>query len=137
MKHIEFAQGFQFFDDLLTHIKQQKDLGAMISGKELEFTYDLGDGMKIDIDKAKEKKREKEESAKKEFELLKKKIEEEKASSAWVERSVKFTSVKQAEVLAMEKAYVKQNDIDEPEEIEDFYEDLTTDKNLEKKLAPV
>jgi hypothetical protein len=37
----------------------------------------------------------------------------------------------------MEKAYVKQNDIDEPEEIEDFYEDLTTDKNLEKKLAPV
>jgi hypothetical protein len=82
MKHIEFAQGFQFFDDLLTHIKQQKDLGAMISGKELEFTYDLGEGMKIDIDKAKEKKREKEESAKKEFELLKKKIEEEKASSA-------------------------------------------------------
>jgi hypothetical protein len=51
--------------------------------------------MKIDIDKAKEKKREKEEKAKKEFELLKKKIEEEKTPTVpQIERSVKFTSGK-------------------------------------------
>lgn len=35
----------------------------MISGSELEFTYDLGDNMKIDIDKAKEKKKVKEHTA--------------------------------------------------------------------------
>lgn len=44
-----------------------------ISGKELEFTYNLKD-MKIDIDKINEKKRVKEEQSKKEFEDLKNKM---------------------------------------------------------------
>lgn len=102
MKHIEFAQGHFFLDDLQAVLKQRKDSGAQISGKELEFTYDLGDNMKIDIDKAKEKKKEKELTAQKEFESLKKKIEEEKTASpsAQIERSIKFTSGKRAEVLA-------------------------------------
>lgn len=47
------------------------------SGKELEFTYDLGDNMKIDIDKVREKRQQKEEQSKREFEELKKKLNEE------------------------------------------------------------
>lgn len=139
MKHIEFAQGHFFLDDLQAVLKQRKDSGAQISGKELEFTYDLGDNMKIDIDKAKEKKKEKELTAQKEFESLKKKIEEEKTASpsAQIERSIKFTSGKQAEVLAQKKysqKHVQGFDDEEPEEIEDFYEDLTTEK-LQKASA--
>jgi hypothetical protein len=48
MKHIEFAQGFYFLDDLQNYLKTNN---KEPSGKELEFTYDLGDNMKIDIEK--------------------------------------------------------------------------------------
>jgi len=46
----------------------------MPSGEELEFTYNLGDNMKIDIEKAKLKKAEIEAQRKKEFEELKNKM---------------------------------------------------------------
>lgn len=61
MKHIEFARGFYFLDELQSHLKSglpNKDYEP--AGKELEFTYDLGDNMKIDIEKIKKKKIEKE-----------------------------------------------------------------------------
>lgn len=44
-------------------------------GKELEFTYNLDQNLKIDIEQAKERKKQKEEQSKKEFEALKKKME--------------------------------------------------------------
>lgn len=48
MKHIEFSSGHYFLDDL------QKSLSdALPSGKELEFTYNLDDNLKIDVEKAK------------------------------------------------------------------------------------
>ena len=47
----------------MTHVPQ---------GKELEFTYNLDQDLKIDIEKAKLKKLEKEEQSKLEFEKLKK-----------------------------------------------------------------
>ncbi len=53
MKHIEFAQGFYFLDDLQTYMKS---VIKEPTGKELEFTYDLGNNMKIDIDKVREKR---------------------------------------------------------------------------------
>ena len=36
-------------------------------GRELEFTYNLEDNLKIDIEKAKEKRKQKEETSNKEF----------------------------------------------------------------------
>jgi hypothetical protein len=45
MKHIEFSQGFYFFDDLKTSLQ-----GEQISGDKLEFTYNLGSDLKIDIE---------------------------------------------------------------------------------------
>ena len=70
MKHIEFSQGYYFLDDLQ---KSQQ----LPTGQQLEFTYHLNDNLKIDIEKAKQKKIEKEEQSRKEFEDLKKKMEEE------------------------------------------------------------
>jgi hypothetical protein len=39
-----------------------------------KFTYNIGDKLKIDIEQAKQKKKEKEEQMKKEFEEIKKKM---------------------------------------------------------------
>ena len=61
-------------DDLQTYMKS---VVKEPSGKELEFTYDLGDKMRIDIDKVREKRQQKEEQSKREFEELKKKLNEE------------------------------------------------------------
>lgn len=71
LKHIEFAQGFYFLDDLQSFLKAIK---PEPSGKELEFTYDLGENMKIDIEKVKQKKHEKELKSNQEFQELKKKM---------------------------------------------------------------
>lgn len=79
------------------------------TGKELEFTYDLGDNMKIDIEKAREKRQQKEEQSKREFEELKKKLHEEKPVSQRTpltqgERSVKFSGgPKQISILREEE----------------------------------
>lgn len=57
LKHIEFAQGFYFLDDLQAYLKAVKGPEECDpSGKDLEFTYDLGDKMKIDIEGIRQKK---------------------------------------------------------------------------------
>ena len=96
LKHIEFAQGFYFLDDLQHYLKATKGPDVSPSGKELEFTYDLGDNMKIDIEGIRQKKQEKEQQSKKEFEELKRKMDAAKLQevvkpSPLVERSVKFS----------------------------------------------
>ena len=51
-KHIEFSKGQYFLDDLKGIVKQNPhELPADLA----EFSYNLGKGMKIDIDAAKEK----------------------------------------------------------------------------------
>ena len=47
-----------------------------IKNEELEFTYNLGDKFKIDIEGAKKRKEEREQESKKNFEELKKQMEE-------------------------------------------------------------
>lgn len=54
-RHIEFSQGCFFLDDLKT--MKQSDEQAQID--KLEFSYNLGDQLKIDLDEAKKKQREK------------------------------------------------------------------------------
>jgi hypothetical protein len=83
-------------DDLQHYLKATKGPDVSPSGKELEFTYDLGDNMKIDIEGIRQKKQEKEQQSKKEFEELKRKMDAAKLQEAvkpspLVERSVKFS----------------------------------------------
>lgn len=93
--------------------------------------------MKIDIEKAKQRKQEREDQNKREFEALKKKMEEEQAARTPIhpgDRSIKFTGgSKIAEILTKKEEIQEEEKIDEPEEIEDFYEDLT-DNIPEKRV---
>jgi len=79
-KHIEFSKGLFFLDDLKLMKEEMKD------PTDLEFSYNLGEELKIDIDKLKAKKNEeklvKKEAALKEFEDLKKKMESTEKSVA-------------------------------------------------------
>ena len=70
-KHIQFSQGMFFLGDLQEHVKQYK-MEENIKNEELEFTYNLGDKFKIDIEGAKKRKEEREQESKKNFEELKK-----------------------------------------------------------------
>ena len=87
MKHIEFSQGFFFLGDLQEHIKKGKggngggtvadDAAAEAEGDgnrnaKLEFTYNLGDKFRIDIEAAKKRKEAREEESKQNFLELKK-----------------------------------------------------------------
>lgn len=56
MKHIEFSNGFYFLDDLQQNLKEAYADLPNLSGKDLEFTYNLKTDLKIDVQKAKEKK---------------------------------------------------------------------------------
>ena len=84
MKHIEFSQGFFFLGELQEYVRQQKmeqlsNADENLQNKELEFTYNLGDKFKIDIEGARKRKEEREERElenKKNFEGLKKQMEE-------------------------------------------------------------
>jgi hypothetical protein len=100
--------------------------------------------MKIDIEKVRLKRQEKEEQSKREFELLKKKLADESTASVGVrtpittgERSVKFSGgPKQESVM---KDEVVPDDVQEEEDIEDHYEDVTDRKNeikIEKLNKP-
>ena len=61
-KHIQFSQGFFFLGDLQEYVKQSRNqeelaqINANIKGEELEFTYNLGDKFRIDIEGAKKRK---------------------------------------------------------------------------------
>ena len=66
-KHIQFSQGHFFLNDLQEHVKQKKLEESQanfnnMNGEELEFTYNLGDKFRIDIDGAKKRKEEREEA---------------------------------------------------------------------------
>ena len=75
MKHIEFGKGFYFLMDLQQYFKMVTEQMAMenisFDGKDLDFTYDLGD-MKIEL-----KQQQKADNTQS-FEELKQKIEEKK-----------------------------------------------------------
>ena len=96
----------------------------MPSGEELEFTYNLGDNMKIDIEKAKLKKAEIEAQRKKEFEELKNKMGKQDQQTN-IERSTKFTHGKALLIETPPNNTITKLDNDQDEEIEDFYEDVT------------
>ncbi len=74
MRHIQFSQGFYFLDDLQEQIKALQ----LEDELKLEFSYEIPQEMKIDIEGAKRRKRERdqraEEEAKKEYEELKAKL---------------------------------------------------------------
>ncbi len=55
MKHIEFSRGYYFLDDL-----QREQRESIPAGEQLEFTYNLGKDMKIDLEEARRKKEAKE-----------------------------------------------------------------------------
>ena len=70
-----------FLGDLQEFVKQKKleedsQADANIKNEELEFTYNLGDKFRIDIEGAKKRKEEREQESKKNFEELKKQMEE-------------------------------------------------------------
>ena len=80
-KHIQFSQGQFFLGDLQDMVKQKKieepsEVHANMKGEELEFTYNLGDKFRIDIEGAKKRKEEREQESKKNFEELKRQMEE-------------------------------------------------------------
>lgn len=72
MKHIEFSQGFFFLGDLQSHIKAKRqaqkerspeaendpldEMKDLPMNENLEFTYNLGDKFKIDVDEAKKRR---------------------------------------------------------------------------------
>ena len=60
-KHIKFSRGQYFLDDLKRVAKQEKN---EIVGDQVEFSYNLGNDLKIDIEAAKQKQKDKEEKAK-------------------------------------------------------------------------
>ena len=73
-KHIEFSKANFFLSDLKTEAQQKNEN----VGDQVEFSYNLGSGMKIDVAAAKEKQAEKEkkkQERQKEFEELKKQME--------------------------------------------------------------
>ena len=70
-----------FLGDLQEFVKQKKldeqsQADEEIKNEELEFTYNLGDKFRIDIEGAKKRKEEREQESKKNFEELKKQMEE-------------------------------------------------------------
>lgn len=74
MKHIEFSQGFYFLDDLQEHMQNSSQTERQ---QKFDFTYNIQDQLKIDLDKAKQNKLKKEEARRQEFEALKNKMEKE------------------------------------------------------------
>ena len=54
MKHVEFSKGFTFLDELQEHLKNQNMYGGDTDRESLplEFTYNIKDNLKIDIEKA-------------------------------------------------------------------------------------
>lgn len=75
MKHIEFAHGYYFLYDLKDVYKAHDPYS-----EDLAFSYNFKDHLKVDIDKLKQKKAEKEEENKKEFEKLKSQIDQKSSS---------------------------------------------------------
>ena len=73
MKHIEFSQGFYFLDDLQEHLKNASYIDP--ADRKFDFTYNIHEELKIDVEKAKAKKMEKEQQMKREFEELKNKMQ--------------------------------------------------------------
>ena len=72
-KHIQFSKGHFFLDEIKSSTGEGVD--------QMEFSYNLGKDMKIDLDAAKQKrdeKKQKQEQSKKEFEELKKQMEQNK-----------------------------------------------------------
>lgn len=74
MRHIQFSQGFYFLDDLQEQIKALQ----LEDELKLEFSYEIPQDMKIDIEGAKQRKRAKEmaqaEQSKREVEEIKAKM---------------------------------------------------------------
>lgn len=58
-RHIEFSQGCFFLDDL----KMMKQNAEEAQIDKLEFSYNLGDQLKIDLEEAKKRQREKKKKA--------------------------------------------------------------------------
>jgi hypothetical protein len=54
MKHIEFSRGFLFLDDLQDYLKYLEDEGQE-ANPQLEFSYDLRDNLKIQVNELKKK----------------------------------------------------------------------------------
>lgn len=79
MKHIQFSKGFFFLGDMQEYVRQQQiemlSNASNIRNEQLEFTYNLGDEFRIDIEAAKQRKEAREQESKKNFEELKKQME--------------------------------------------------------------
>ena len=86
-----------FLGDLQEFVKQKKleeqsQADEEIKNEELEFTYNLGDKFRIDIEGAKKRKEEREQESKKNFEELKKQMEESAKLTPVVQASQKLQS---------------------------------------------
>ena len=145
MKHIEFSQGFFFLGDLQDFVKNKKMTESEtpveeIKNEELEFTYNLGDKFKIDIEAAKKRKEAREAESKKNFEELKKQMEESaKITTPVVQGSQKLQSSEVRHKPPAEEEDADQIDdevgdsFQENEDgIEDFYGDDTFKDNKNK-----
>lgn len=149
MKHIEFSQGFFFLGDLQDFVKNKKMQESEtpveeIKNEELEFTYNLGDKFKIDIEAAKKRKEAREAESQKNFEELKKQMEESaKITTPVVQGSQKLQS---SEVRQKPPAEEEEGDqIDDEvgdsfnendDGIEDFYGDDTFKEKKSKMKSP-
>eukprot|EP00347_Sterkiella_histriomuscorum_P022347 403330799 len=78
MRHIDFSQGFYFLDDLQEHLRANVSTDEQLGerNQNFDFTYNIQEELKIDVEKAKQKKIEKEMQQKKEFEALKQKMQQ-------------------------------------------------------------
>ena len=66
-KHIDFSKGYQFIDDL-------KRVEENSQNEAFGFSYKLDPGMKIDIEKAKQRKEELEKHNQEEFRRMQEKL---------------------------------------------------------------
>lgn len=136
-KHIQFSQGHFFLNDLQEYVKQKKLEESQanfnnMKGEELEFTYNLGDNFKIDIEGAKKRKVEREEreqESKKNFEELKKQMEE-SAKTPVIQTSEKLQSseVRQKPPVDEDADEIEDevgDSLNGDDGIEDFYGDDT------------
>ena len=119
--------------------EKSEEVHANMKGEELEFTYNLGDKFRIDIDGARKRKEEREQESKKNFEELKKQMEESAAKSTpvvSVSEKLQSSEVRQKPPVDEEGDQIEdevEGSFADDDGIEDFYGDDTFKKSKQEK----
>ena len=144
MKHIQFSKGFFFLGDMQEYVRQQQiemlSNASNIRNEQLEFTYNLGDEFRIDIEAAKQRKEAREQESKKNFEELKKQMEQSanRTPAAHQNEKLQSSEVRQKPPQIEEDGDQIEDEVgdsfQDDDGIEDFYGDTAKEGTLKSKL---